>query len=82
MSGRWWIPLSDAIKDKAAADWVEWIEVERQNGARCLRCLKRFEIAHLIPANCRVCWDELYANGVKDAPAGVHPTISPDCEKV
>lgn len=80
MSRDRWVPLSEVIQGKAAADWVEWVEVERQNGVRCLRCLKKFEIAHLIPVNCRPCWDELYANGKEDEPAGVHATISPDCE--
>ena len=80
MSRDRWVPLSEVIQGKAAAEWVEWVEVERQNGVRCLRCLKRFEIAHLIPVNCRACWEELFASGKEDEPAGVHATMSPDCE--
>ena len=77
---RTWVPLSEAVKGNAAAEWVEWIEVERQNGVRCLRCLKRFETAHLIPVNCRECWDQLFADGHEDQPCGVHPTMAPEDE--
>ena len=80
MSGRSWIPLEEAIQDKAAAAWVEWIETERENGVRCLKCLRRFTKPSLIPVNCRDCWEINFTNGQTDNPISIHPVIAPEDE--